>query len=169
VAKASVQKLLSEAHQLQVAGRHKRFELAALLYANSEHEVDLRDVLESLGLSYRAGMYLIQIHRNLVLPGKFALERLKKIGWTRLAIICSRLGKGEDRDWVRLAERETTQSLRRLVAGERGKSAAAVFLMSRGDATKLEKMLLRFGAVRRGRALLKRTDALMSMVQQCGK
>jgi hypothetical protein len=157
--------LKSRAGQLH-AGRKDHFlEFAALLYQISEQDENLRRTIEQVGLSHRAAMYMIQIHRDLVLPGRFLPERLKKIGWTKLAIICPRLGQGKDRYWISLAEKETSQSLRGLVRGKEIRSKAVVFLLSRRDAVRLEKALVQFGAKRRGRALDNRSEALLTMVR----
>jgi hypothetical protein len=74
------------------------------------------------GMKYRRAMKWIEIYNNLAESG-VPWSSVKELGWTKLGVISSVLNPKNVKQWVKLAEKNTTLQLEDIVKGQQSKNA----------------------------------------------
>ena len=137
-------------------------ELGVLLRDLQETDSDaFRLTAQNSGIGLRKAYYLVNIHRAF---GKLKVPaaRLRAIGWTKLNVISSYVTKQNVKELLKLAEENTVRNLERRLKGDEPENNAHAVLMyfSPDDYEKLASKLVEHGAVRQGRGLQNKEQAL---------
>ncbi|MGY6531813.1 hypothetical protein [Glycocaulis sp.] len=120
--------------------------------------------LKEARLSRRKAYYLIRI------AGRFAAypdpDRLARIGWTKLLLLCSVDDEGTLEGLLHLAETETVRNLSRTLRGleDQGRTRCVLLYFTKAQYARVEKALVAFGAGKAGRALLEKEKALLRLI-----
>lgn len=166
---ATREELIRRAQNLHVEVTHRTLELAAILSELYDCTDDFAQDCDLVGVKYRKAMYLIEVHCSLVEIGGFPVERLARVGWTKLAILTSAISGVRDvailTHWVMLAEDNTCAQLRVLVQGRAKDSSVMSFTVSPTEREALNETLMMFGMYRVGSKYMNREAALRAMVR----
>lgn len=127
-------------------------------------EKDYSAVVARSGISGRKAYYWVAIHRSFRGLG-IPKDRLRKIGWTKLKDLTAHVTKDNVKDLLKLAETHTGKDLERLLQGEEvlGRARAVNLRLTAEQYDVLEKAMLRFGALRAGRGLEAKEEAIVAM------
>lgn len=132
--------------------------------ADGDFEAYCRD----LPIHYRKAR-IVMVLSEAVDSGLLSEKAVTEIGWTKASVIVTATkSKNKVEQAVKFARTNTVPALRRYLAGE-GKQelVTKAFTLSRSDAAELDRVLLHNGARKRGRAILNREEALLSIVRKC--
>src|SRR3546814_9583906 len=81
-----------------------------------EHPDDFVSVAKNLGIGRRKAYHLAQVNRSFhALDIK--VDRLRRIGWTKLALLAPHIDANNAGDWLKLAEGVTAHELKMHVRG----------------------------------------------------
>lgn len=126
-----------------------------------------RSMLRGMGLSLRKGYYLIEIYRAYH-PLKIPKGILLGIGWTKLKVMAHVVSPSSWPFWIAQAEALAVHELKDLVSGKtlHLDKHCVLFYLTPSEFDLLSMVLVRHGALRDGRSILGKEDALMkSMVR----
>ena len=143
--------------------------LAELLYRIRETDSEwFLKAAEAAGIKERRAFALAKVH-EVFGEGRAPVERLVKVGWSKLAAISSAAAQDPARvgellgDAERLSARELDI---KLASGEALDASHTVMLtFSPDEYRKFETALLRFKATRKGRGFAQKERALISMIE----
>jgi hypothetical protein len=124
-------------------------------------------VWQKSNLGRRKAYYLVEVSR-IYDPLPIARSRLKKIGWTKLAIIGKQIDKGNAQELLQLAEENTTKQLEALMKGEKPVDNAHCVLMyfTPKQYKVLEEALVQNGGTRSGRGIVNKEEALLKALKK---
>ena len=130
-----------------------------------EHPEDFASVAKKLRIGRRKAFNLARIDRCFHDLG-IAPDRLRKVGWTKLALLSSYVDTDNIEGLLTLAENHTAHELKMLLRGDgfdpEGKTI--VLHLGKGQYELLERALLATGAVPHSRGLLHKEEALMELI-----
>jgi hypothetical protein len=94
-------------------------------------------------------------------------DRLKRIGWTKLQLIAKEITSRNARELIELAENVSANELKRAIRGQepRERTRCIVLYFDMDAYAEVEHALVEHGAVRRGRGIVGREDALLRIIQ----
>jgi hypothetical protein len=135
-------------------------------YLRQLHERDpemFHKVVKKSDIKPRKAYYLVEISKafdGLPIPK----SRLRKLGWTKLALMTKQINKGNAEELVELAEGMTTKQLEKHLKGEEHPQNSHCVLMyfSPQQYEEFEKALLSHGGSRSGRGILNKEQALIN-------
>lgn len=137
-----------------------------------EHLAALKDISEKdyaalvvrSWISERKAYYWVAIYRSFRGLG-IPKDRLRKIGWTKLKELVGHVSKDNVKDLLTLAEAHAGKDLERLMQGREalGQARAVNLRLTVEQYATVEKALLKFGAIRAGRGLESKEEALVAM------
>lgn len=122
-------------------------------------------VADRLGIKRRRAYALARIAK-IFGELKTPTERLNKIGWTKLQIISRGITPFNAEDRLALAECCTVHELEKLLQGEIPieEPKVLVFYLSIHDYEKARSVLLKYGAMVRGKGFVGKEEALMKLI-----
>ncbi|KER35224.1 hypothetical protein ACFFV8_07480 [Sphingobium indicum] len=130
-----------------------------------EHPDDFASVAKKLRIGPRKAYNLARIDRCFHDLG-IRPDRLRKVGWTKLALLSSYVDADNIEELLTLAENHTAHELKMLLRGSgfdpEGKTV--VLYLDKGQYELLEQALLAAGAVPHSRGLLYKEEALMELI-----
>jgi hypothetical protein len=154
-----IERLVAEITELIGQGFVKAARLLRLAY---DQHPDLFDqVLKLGGIKRRKALYLVEIDRKL---GGLSLDkqRLDRIGWTKTQIIAGHIDAQNATELLNLAERNAAHELKLMMEGGHGsKKRCAILYLEKSDYAVFEDVLIAHGAIRSGRGLSDKEEALM--------
>ncbi len=128
-----------------------------------------QEIVTQSGLGRRKAYYLIDISRTFD-PLEVSRVRLKKVGWTKLAMIAKRVTQENFEKLLELAEGMNVKELERASRGDQplGNSHCVMLYFSPKQYKELEEALVHHGArkARGGRGLAEKESALLSIVRK---
>ncbi len=130
------------------------------------NQEDFNAAIASSGLGRRKAYYLVAIDRVFSrIPAP--KPRLQKIGWTKLALLTTRIDKTNFAEMLRAAERHTAKELEAWLAGERpeGKKRAFLAYLDSESYEVLEIAFARVGGVKHQRGYSNKGAALSALVR----
>jgi hypothetical protein len=138
----------------------------ALLELYELDPAEFHHALQSAKLGRRKGYYLIAIARAFG-SAPVSKYRLRRIGWTKLAMLSPHIDKYSCNQLLALAEEFTAKELETILRGEdpASKERTIVLYYSQEDYDVLEAALIAFGGIKTGRVMLNREEALLQMAQ----
>lgn len=148
------------------------FDFAQSLHrVHSISPVSLKDIVTATGMSLRRLYYLIDVGRML---DEYRLEKseVEKIGWTKVGIIARHVAAepGISReslsDFLALAATTKARDLKGVLEGQPKSSAVRCVLLhlTPEDHDRLVEALVAHGAVKKGRGLIGKEEALMKII-----
>lgn len=129
-----------------------------------------RSTLRSMGLSLRKAYYLIDLYETYH-KLKIPKETLLSVGWTKLQVIARVVTAGNWPFWIAQAEVLAVHELKDLVQGkvlQLDKHCVLVYLTP-AQFELLAVVLVKHGAVRDGRSILGKEEALMKAMARLYK
>ncbi|MDR3425816.1 hypothetical protein [Silvimonas sp.] len=133
------------------------------------YEIDrdeFNQALKAAKLGRRKGYYLVAIDRAFG-SATVSKYRLRRIGWTKLAMLSPHIDKYSCSQLLTLAEECTAKELETILRGEdpTSKERTIVLYYSQQDYDVLEEALIAFGGIKTGRVMMNREEALLQMAQ----
>ena len=127
-------------------------------------------VIKAAGIGKRRAYALIQIH-NSFWTLDFARERLLGVGWAKAVILARHVDQQNCEKLLRLAEEHTVHNLAVLLSGGKLNANQRVVLLyfSMEEYELFEQMVRFFGAIREGRGLAGKEQALVAMMRALHK
>lgn len=159
-----------KARALELASRPEEnfLELAKCLrMLNEIDRTQFRRVYEKLSLGKRKAHYLVEINRQFE-GSKLPKSRLNNIGWTKVQIIGKHLTRKNADKLLRLAEKHTVHDLKLLMQGKKPmpKIHCVQMYFNPHQYRAFEKAVVHHGAVRRGRGLVNKEQALVQLISR---
>jgi hypothetical protein len=116
----------------------------------------------------RKAFYLATLGRQLRRLGTLPEERLRSIGWSKLQLISKQLTAKDADRLFKLAEENSTLKLARLMRGERPdpKPRHVLLVFSPEQYRTFERDVLRHGARRSGRGLIRKEEAVLRIFEK---
>lgn len=140
-----------------------------LRMVQQEHRELFRQVAANAGVKLRRAYYLAEIDRRFG-GSDIPKDRLRAIGWTKLKIICSKIGNEKwgglsqvaREEYLSFAESRTAHELELLIDGQDPSfgARAVVLRLSPEQLQLFEKIILSHGGVKIGKALVNKEPAL---------
>ena len=145
-------------------------ELGRTLRQLQDREPQLfQEIVAKSDLGRRKAYYLADVSRVFD-PLQVSRARLKKVGWTKLAMIAKRVTQDNIDDLLDLAEQNNVKELERITRGKRplGNSHCVLMYFSPKQYEELEEALVHHGArkAERGRGLVEKEEALLKMIRK---
>jgi hypothetical protein len=145
-------------------------ELGRTLRQLHDREPELfQEIVAKSDLGRRKAYYLVEVSRVFD-PLRASQTRLKKVGWTKLAMIAKKVRQDNLDDLLNLAERNNVKELERQLKDEvpLGNAHCVLMYFSPKQYEELEEALLHYGACRpkRGRGLVEKEKALLKIVHK---
>ena len=139
-------------------------ELGRELHA-AHTEGDFEAYCRDIPIHYRKARAVMALS-SAVDSGRLSGGAVADIGWTKATtIVTASLTKTKTEAAVKFARSNSQVALKNYLEGETHQVVTKAFVLSRPDATALDEALLRSGARKRGRAIIGREAALMSIVR----
>ena len=143
--------------------------LAELLYRVRETDSEwFLKAIEAAGIKPRRGFALAKVH-EVFGGGSAPVDRLSRIGWSKLATLSSAAAKDPKRidELLADAERLSARELDIMLASGEALDATRTVILtfSPDDYRKFEVALERFKAVRKGRGFARKERALIEMIE----
>lgn len=165
-AEAKGQELYARSLELSAKFDDNFMELARNLRSLQETDSErFRDIIDKSGLGRRKAYYLVALDKSL--GGiKISKDRLRKIGWTKMALMAKAIDKYNYAEYLDFAENHTAKELQVKVAGGKHEDNAhsVLFYFNEQNYETLQDVLVKFGAKRQGRGLVNKDEALMNLV-----
>jgi hypothetical protein len=128
-----------------------------------------QEIVAKSDLGRRKAYYLVDVSRVFD-PLQVSRARLKRVGWTKLAMIAKKVTQDNIDEFLDLAEQNNVKELERQIKDETPLNNAHCVLMyfSPKQYEELEEALLQHGASRpkRGRGLVEKEKALLEIVHK---
>lgn len=148
--------------------KRRRFWRAAKFFRTLQdtEPSDIGEVAQLIGISQRQAFYLAKIHRVFSELG-VAGDRLEAIGWTKLKVVVDYINSANCEALLEMAQFCSIRQLKFLlrneppVLGER----CVVFYMSPAQYVAFEEAMLAHGAVKIGRGLVGKEQALTRFIK----
>lgn len=145
-------------------------ELGRTLRQLQDREPQLfQEIVAKSDLGRRKAYYLVDVSR-IFDPLQVSRAKLKKVGWTKLAMIAKRVTQDNVDAFLDLAERNNVKELERMVRGKKplGHSHCVLMYFSPKQYEELEEALVHHGArkAERGRGLVEKEKALLTMIRK---
>lgn len=145
-------------------------ELGRALRQLQDREPQLfQDIVAKSDLGRRKAYYLADVSRVFD-PLQVRRARLKKVGWTKLAVIAKQVTQDNVDELLDLAEQNNVKELERITRGEKplGNSHCVLMYFSPKQYEELEEALVHHGArkAERGRGLVEKEKALLRMIRK---
>lgn len=148
------------------------FDLASALVSLHDFEASLlSEVAREAGISRRRIYYLLKVGR-MSLENAISRNDAEKLGWTKLQIIARHIAEvgtvtREDvHAFMAIAHKSTARELpQKLRSGITATTRAEVFYLNASQRDELRRVLVAFGAKRRGVGLVGREDAILQIVR----
>lgn len=145
-------------------------ELGRTLRQLQDREPQLfQEIVSKSHLGRRKAYYLVDVSRVFD-PLQVSRAKLKKVGWTKLAMIAKQVRPDNIDQLLDLAEQNNVRELERIMRGEEPLGAAHCVLMyfSPKEYDELEEALVRHGArkAERGRGLVEKEQSLLKMIRK---
>lgn len=137
-----------------------------LVSLRGENAFAFGDWLKEAKLSRRKAYYLIKIATRF---GSYPdPERLARIGWTKLLLLCSVEHEESMEGLLHLAETETVRNLSRALRGleDQGRTRCVMLYLTKEQYERFETTLVAYGAGKSGRALLDKEKALLRIIEK---
>ena len=118
------------------------------------------------GLASRKSYYLVEIAERL---GSLRLpeKRFEAIGWTKAQVIAKHMTKQNALSLIQLAEQNSIRDLELLVEGKQASRTHCVLMyLTPFQYRTFEKAIRQHGAVRRGRGLVNKEEALLRLIAE---
>lgn len=121
-----------------------------------------RDVVRDLNIGQRKGYALARIDRKFHSLG-VPIERLRKLGWTKLAMLSGYVDEGTVEKLLDLAEAVTAHQLKLALRGEEVDPEGKIILLylRREELALFDKAMNEFGAIHHNRGWLNKEEALL--------
>lgn len=164
---ADVDELYSKAVSLSEAFDENFFELGRTLMALKDaHPEKYQQAVKKAGLGTRKAYYLVNIARafnGLGVPK----NRLHRVGWTKLQLICNHVTKVNVDEKLTMAEKHTVAEINEILRGEDPLANAKTVLLrfSPKEYAEFQKALLEHGGKRSGRGIVDKEKALLDLIQ----
>ena len=128
-----------------------------------------QEIVAKSDLGRRKAYYLVDVSRVFD-PLQVSRARLKKVGWTKLAMIAKQVTQDNVDELLDLAEGNNVKELERIMRGEEslGDSRCVLMYFSPKQYEELEEALVHHGArkAERGRGLVEKENALLQMIRK---
>jgi hypothetical protein len=128
-----------------------------------------QEIVAKSDLGRRKAYYLLDVSRSFE-PLRVSRARLKKVGWTKLAMIAKQVTQDNIDGLLDLAQQNNVKELERITRGERplGTSHCVLMYFSPQQYEELEEALVHHGASKaaRGRGLVDKEKALLKMTRK---
>ena len=128
-----------------------------------------QEIVAKSDLGRRKAYYLVDVSRVFD-PLQVSRARLKKVGWTKLAMIAKQVTQDNIDELLDLAEQNNAKELERMMRGEKplGSSHCVLMYFSPKQYEELEEALVHHGARKagRGRGLVEKENALLKMIRK---
>ena len=170
-AEAKGQELYAKSLQLSTAFDDNFMELARNVRSLQETDSErFKDLIDKSGLGRRKAYYLIALDKALG-NIKISKQRLRKIGWTKMALMAPVVTKYNFAELLEFAENHTAKEIQVKVSGGKHENNAhsVLFYFNEQNYEELQEALIKFGAKRHGRGLVNKDEALMKLVEAVGK
>lgn len=145
-------------------------ELGRTLRQLQDREPQLfQEIVAKSDLGRRKAYYLVDVSRVFD-PLQVSRARLKKVGWTKLAMIAKQVTQDNIGELLELAEQNNAKELERMVRGNKplGNSHCVLMYFSPKQYEELEEALVHHGArkAERGRGLVEKEKALLKVIRK---
>jgi len=128
-----------------------------------------QDIVAKSDLGRRKAYYLVDVSRVFD-PLQVSRARLRKVGWTKLAMIAKQVTQDNIDELLDLAEQNNAKELERMMRGEKplGNSHCVLMYFSPKQYEEVEEALVHHGArkAERGRGLVEKEKALLKMIRK---
>lgn len=130
-----------------------------------EQPDDFQNIAKALGIGHRKAYNLVQIDRVFG-PLGISAKRLRKIGWTKLALLAPHVTEAGADQWLTLAETMTAYQLKRCLRGEEvvPETKAVLLYLTPTQYVIFEKALISAGATLSVHGFLGREAALIKIL-----
>lgn len=124
-----------------------------------------RSVAKQLNIGIRKAFHLARISRTFDDLG-VPIDRLRRIGWTKLAHLAPYVDAGNVDEWLTVAETATAYELKMLLRGHKvdPDTRAVVMYLDKSQYDVFEAALLTAGAIKQARSLLNKEEALIRLL-----
>jgi hypothetical protein len=142
-------------------------ELASVLRRLQENDPEkFKDFVKASGMGLRKAYYLVQVDK-VFKPFHVPKKRLRELGWTKLMVLSKHVKKTNYLELLDFAEKHTVKELEAYVKGGKVEDNAHSVLMyfNDQDYDELVDALVAHGAVRQGRGLVNKEQALISLIK----
>lgn len=156
--------LVRRALGLAAEEKDRSIELAQCL-AEIQAEQPLTDFIRRSGISRRKAYFLAEIGRKLT-DVDATVDRLTKIGWTKLQIVLRHVGGMPSSELLEFAETHTAHELKRMLpeSPSASKSKCVILYFNPGQYAAFRKAILDHGGKSSGRGLIGKEEAVVAMI-----
>lgn len=126
-----------------------------------------QEIVAKSDLGRRKAYYLVDVSRVFD-PLQVSRARLKRVGWTKLAMVAKQVRQDNVDELLDLAEQNNVKELDRIMRGEKplGNSHCVLMYFSPKQYEELEEALVHHGARKAGRGLVEKEKALLRMMRK---
>lgn len=159
----STEEIYARALELSGSVEETFLDLGKHLRQLQDRDPDLfQKIVEKSNIGRRKAYYLVDISaafQKLTVPP----SRLRKIGWTKLALIAKQVNQSNVEDLLELCEGNTAKQLEQRLKGEHmpDNSRCVLMYFSPQQYEQFEETVLKHGGTRSGRGLLNKETALI--------
>jgi hypothetical protein len=127
-------------------------------------------IVQQTNLGRRKAYYLVEVSQAFD-PLQVSRPRLKKLGWTKCALIAKHVNQDNVEEMLELAESMNSKQLERKLKGKTPINNAACVLMyfSKQQFKELEQALEKYGGTVTPRGIQNKEEALMRMIRTMNK
>lgn len=156
--------LIRHALELATEDKDRSIELARYL-AEIQAMQPLTDFIRHSGISRRKAYFLAEIGRKLTAVDA-TVDRLTKIGWTKLQIVLRHVEGRPSSELLDLAETHNAHQLKQMLPKKPppSKSKCVVLYFSPGQYAAFRNAILEYGGKSSGRGLIGKEDAVIAMI-----